>query len=388
MSTAYYTCRAHCKGGKMKEGDLAKENHLYWIDFARVIAIILVIQIHVSGIILPKWESIPFAQWMTGNLFDSFARVGTPLFFMLSGATLLSKQEKALVFFQKRASKIIVPFIFWTLIYWFWKEYPQADLMIGDGFLVALKTMLIKPTSYHLWFFYALIGLYVLTPILRHWVLNVSEREIYFFVFIWFVLGPCLQAAKYFYGISISPSIDYSLSSNIIFTSLGYFLLGNLLGRREKRYKKDQILGATFLYLAISLLTAFGTLVLTGMASKVDVILYDIYLPHNVLATASLFVVLKSAGEKIFSSAHPLLMTIIRIVSSATFGVYLIHVMILESLADGMLGFKVSATRLLYPSYQIPVYYGIPITIGATFLISFIIVCILQQIPIVRKIVT
>jgi surface polysaccharide O-acyltransferase-like enzyme len=51
------------------------------------------------------------------DFYYAFSRIAVPLFFLLSGYLLLQKEEPLGVFFKKRAWKVFLPFIAWSLIY-------------------------------------------------------------------------------------------------------------------------------------------------------------------------------------------------------------------------------------------------------------------------------
>lgn len=77
-----------------------------------------------------------------------------------------------------------------------------------------------------LWFMYALIGLYLVTPIIKPWIDRVGRREVKFYLLIWFVtlLFPYFELI-----VDINQSdtgVLYYLSGYI-----GYFISGYYLSR-------------------------------------------------------------------------------------------------------------------------------------------------------------
>lgn len=92
------------------------KNRIYYIDILRVIACLSVIIIHSSATYVTKnWGSFNF--WI-GNILDSLSRIGVPLFIMISGALLLDEKyictKKKII---KHIKKMILFFIFWSLVY-------------------------------------------------------------------------------------------------------------------------------------------------------------------------------------------------------------------------------------------------------------------------------
>lgn len=90
-----------------------------WLHGLRVFAIAMVVILHASGLILVEAEFSSY-DWWVGNIYNAFTRMAVPIFFMISGYLLLSKNEGILSFYKKRFSKILLPFIIWTLFYSVW----------------------------------------------------------------------------------------------------------------------------------------------------------------------------------------------------------------------------------------------------------------------------
>src|SRR5512142_395126 len=90
---------------------------VYWADLMRVLAIYLVVVIHTSGQLTGAWGKISLAQWLMADIYGGIARVGVPLFFMLSGFLLLPRTESLRDFYRKRVLKIVIPFVVWSVIY-------------------------------------------------------------------------------------------------------------------------------------------------------------------------------------------------------------------------------------------------------------------------------
>lgn len=69
---------------------MAKNNRIVHMDVVRVIACFAVIMIHSSApYVIENFGSLNF--WI-GNIFDGLARIGVPLFVMVSGALMLDEK--------------------------------------------------------------------------------------------------------------------------------------------------------------------------------------------------------------------------------------------------------------------------------------------------------
>lgn len=111
--------------------------------------------------------------------FDSFVRACVPLFVVASSYLQFPIHYDTGEFFKRRATRILIPFLVWTLVYAFvWGE-PISNL----------KNLLLNfnYSAGHLWFVYMIIGLYLLMPILSPWATKVEKRELQLYLGICFL---------------------------------------------------------------------------------------------------------------------------------------------------------------------------------------------------------
>ncbi|WP_417698524.1 acyltransferase, partial [Psychromonas sp.] len=155
-----------------------------WVDYLRVIAIGMVVFLHSASPLLYKFNQLPLDYWLIANVYDSMVRVCVPLFFMVSGFLLLQKQEPLGFYFSKRFKKLLVPIIFWSLFFILWKNIVEnGELPKFEQFY----SLLLKPSYYHLWFLYALIGIYLFVPILRIVTNSTDNKLLVYYCLIWFL---------------------------------------------------------------------------------------------------------------------------------------------------------------------------------------------------------
>ena len=195
------------------------------VDLIRTIAIILVILLHAStqsypdvGLMSPQGVQI----WWASNVYDSISRVCVPLFVMLAGALLLqpSKADEPLkVFFKKRLNRIGIPFLFWGAIYFAWRLFVNGEKLTTNSIVQGV----LGGPYYQFWFLYLLLGLYIVTPVLRVVIKHADWKILRYLIFVWFV-GTAIIPLLTLFG-------SYSLNANVfIFTGwLGYFVLGAYL---------------------------------------------------------------------------------------------------------------------------------------------------------------
>lgn len=143
-----------------------KSTYLFSIDALRVIAILAVILVHVSTKTLDvgHFDLIkdPLALFL-----NQVSRFAVPLFFLISGFVLELNNKDGLsysTFFKKRASRILVPYIFWSTFYYYIGWGFDISKLFNTHFLTDLLT---GKASYHLYFIPTLILFYLAFPFLH-----------------------------------------------------------------------------------------------------------------------------------------------------------------------------------------------------------------------------
>jgi surface polysaccharide O-acyltransferase-like enzyme len=138
------------------------------------------------------------------------------------------------------------------------------------------------------------------------------------------------------------------------------------------------ILSIVIAALGISV-TIAGTYLLTLSAGQFDSFFYDLVSMNVILASGGVFILVRGFSEaQIFTS--PRIHSVTRSLASASFGIYLLHVLIIEVLGNGIPFLHLNA-------FMGNPIWSIPLVSTVVFILSFLIVHIIQPIPIVRQIV-
>ena len=110
----------------MQTNESMGQFRLKWLDVVRALGAFLVVLAHV--------EYAGTGKNTVTDFYFVLTRAAVPLFFMASGFLLLSKNETYLDFFKKRALKVFVPFLIWSVIYLVWQGES-----LDQPFLTTLK---------------------------------------------------------------------------------------------------------------------------------------------------------------------------------------------------------------------------------------------------------
>lgn len=151
-----------------------------WIDWMRVAACFMVILVHSTEPFYLGGEGsliLNQADAFWSSFFDSFVRACVPLFIVASSYLQFPLHYSSGEFVRRRAVRILVPFVLWSVVYAFvWGE-PVSNL----------KSLLLNfnYSAGHLWFVYMLIGVYMLMPLLSPWAEKVGKKELQVYLGIW-----------------------------------------------------------------------------------------------------------------------------------------------------------------------------------------------------------
>ncbi len=349
---------------------MVKKYHFY-IDSLRALAIFLIVLIHVSANYVEAYKNVPFGSWLSGDLFDSFSRLGIPLFLMISGFLLLTnyQEDKIKIFIKKRFLKVFVPFLIWSAFYFFWRYFFHGEQL---SLLSIFRDFVTTKSYYHLGFFYYLLSLYIATPFIYQILKNKSL--IVPFLLLWFVFVSVNELLRPF-GL-------YSRLGSEIFTSyLGIYVIGYALGNNLLPWVNKFSAKVWFLiFLVCNFLIFVGTAFLTLIRGDFVSTLYIYYTPFVFLSSIAVFLIFKNINAFEFNRKHRLTTKIIKEISLVSFGIYLIHPVVIEVLYK----YVVSRTApITYPHSLI----FIPAFSVAVFVISSIIISVFKRIPLSRYIV-
>ncbi|AYB41923.1 acyltransferase [Paenibacillus lautus] len=330
-------------------------------DYLRVLAAYAVILVHTSAPILYLYNDLNKSYWMIGNAFDSMARWCVPVFFMLSGSFLLEpKSENLKTFFLKRLNKVLIPLFAWSIIY-----YVFSISVSGSEFSLKIfvKHLLADDIYFHLWFLYVIIGLYLLAPLIRVLIKNLNDQLISYSLIVWFLGVPMVEFFNHVSHFKFAVELPVN-------GYLGYFILGYYLREKELSVKITRVIHIAAIICIF--MTFFGVYYETVKSAGVFSGYYYGYLtPNTAIISISIFLLFK--GIKTGIKHDSLLITI----SKTSLGIYLIHALILKCLSQY---FNLTALSF-HPILSIPF-----ISI-LTFVLSALLIFILQRIPVVNKIV-
>jgi surface polysaccharide O-acyltransferase-like enzyme len=340
--------------------EMQQENKTLWFDNLRAIATVAVIGIHVSSDYAPASGTIPAYDFWIGNIFDSASRFAVPMFVMLSGALLLSKDYEIGTFLKKRLVRLLIPFLFWSLIYIafsFVIEFRSGNRLSFEEMARTTFVDLRDGSSLHLWYVYMIIGLYLFVPIIGKWVRNSTEKEIGYFLLVWV----CVMIADQPIFERIRPEIDMRYFGGY----LGYLVLGHYL-RIKSAGSQGRTNALALICIALGLLsTILGTYGVHWYYNEYVSTFYEPLSPNILLYSGGLFLWFKNKDISL-----PALVWVRNFISKYSYGIFLAHVLILSKLHD----FNI-CWNFINPIL------GIPVTILLCLIVTSAVVSLVSKLP-------
>jgi surface polysaccharide O-acyltransferase-like enzyme len=303
-------------------------HHLIYGDSIRVVAIFLVIISHVAALIIYRQPitAANMPSWGLATFLMSVGRPCVPLFVMLSGCLLLNPQkadESIATFFRKRLSKVAIPGILWAVIFLGWRRWGLKEpLSIVQG----LQAIVSGTVFAHLWFIYMILGLYVVTPILRPYIRSAKLSNQGYFLAVWFFMTSALPLLKRFFGFDFHGFVYVPLQGWIGLFIAGYFLQQVTIAAWLKR------LFPWIIVLCTGILTIASFKVAPSIGEVVDDYYYNYLNPFSVIMSACIFLMLRNFSYDRFFKQLPALQPSIKWISALSFSVYLFHPIVLDIL--------------------------------------------------------
>ena len=286
------------------------------LDFCRVIACFMVVILHIASAGAMQMDD----NWMSSNIYNSLVRACVPLFLMLSGALLLTRTEDAATFYRKRFVRILPPLLFWSVFYALWRT------SLGAGYSSvwqALSAMLQGPVYFHLWYLYAIIGIYLFMPFMAKVYQHCGQQEKRLFIGLWLIFGCLLPNAAYFNPALASLEQTYQLFSFAGFA--GYVFLGAYVFEQIRQHGPGSAWVNLAGFVVSGALTAAATHVISMQHGEPSQIFYSYVSPLVVLAALCAFRLLLALGGQLTRYSQ-----LLAGLSGCTLGLYCLHVFIMN----------------------------------------------------------
>lgn len=327
--------------------------YLPWIDFLRILACFMVIISHSCDAFVGTFDnSSTFHQ---GVFWGSIVRSCVPLFAMMSGILLFPIQSDLSTFYKKRIGRLIIPLVFWSItlpilfyIYLNFIKTSTSALIDMDNYSIIATLKKISTAIFNfnydttpLWYIYMLIGLYLIIPIIGAWLEKASKKDLHYFLIFWSItllvpyikiIAPNLGYTGNYGNNGIWGVCNWNEFGTFYYFSgfLGYIVLAYYLMKYPLNWTLKKTLSVSIPVFVVGFaITYYGFLWVQqntpGNYANLEVIWYFCNI-NSAMMTVSIFLIVQKANIK----ASPLLKNI----AAATFGIFLCHFVITQSITD------------------------------------------------------
>ena len=329
---------------------MAKAQRNYSIDILRILACFAVVMAHVIGVPIMKHSALPGTFDYNLCLFlIGVRRWGVPIFLMITGFFMLdpAKEVSLKKLYTKNTLRIFTALIFWSFVYALVLHKPFYPLGSQET---------------HFWYLGMIIGVYVAVPILRLIVANPQFMK--YLVIAWF----CMSLYS-FLGSFLTMPFDLQevpFASYPGYCVLGYYVkyLSTLTPAEKPNIRRVRHL-IYWLGLIGLLVTAVGVVI----SQNDECVLLGYSSPNMIFCSAAILLYGASHPMKLSGRKAALLLNC----SECTFGIYLVHVLILIEIYNRLARFIPQMVPHMVLSILIAFFVGY----GVTFL--------LKKIPVVNK---
>ena len=296
---------------------ITTRSRILYFDALNVVACFGVVAMHFNG--LTHAYSLSW-DWRQAFFVDCLFYWAVPVFFMLSGATLIGYREKysTKTFLLRRFKRVFIPFVVWSIIALIWKvQTGQMDAPIGPRSLFNLifNTQIIDIY----WFFIPLFSVYFCIPVLS--MLRDNKRVLLYLIAIGVLFNIALPFLGDLCGISWNKDALIPLANGyLLYVILGYILHGYYLSKKQRALiYLAGIIGVLFRFMhTVYCSDASGALVQTTWGYQ--------NLPCFLESIAVFVFARQVHWEKIFATEEQ--RRILAKLASCSFGIYLIHMII------------------------------------------------------------
>lgn len=343
-------------------------NRIEYISLASVLSTIAVVYLHTNACF---WNFSISNYWFTANIIESVFYFAVPIFFMISGAMLIdfNKKYDLKEFFKKRISKTVIPYIIWSLVGFllgiFYVKTDIVDLNQANLYFTIIKGLFTGSLVPIYWFFIPLFVTYLFIPI---FALIPDDKKKNIFIVISsliFILSSLIPFIILVFNLQLNYPIHFNFAGNYLFFTLTGYLL-----HRYELSKKYRIILYLLAIIGLSL-HMFGTCILSIQAGEIIKTYKQYTNVPTILYSLGIFVFIKYDLVKLMR--FKLINSLVNFLDYYTFGIYLIHLYLLEFLIKT---FHINLTSLGYRLF-------LPIII---LMMSVVVIHLIRKIPVIRKI--
>lgn len=209
----------------LKEYIDMKSRKIY-IDFIKIIAIYMVLFTHTGERGFFAFSCRLDSVYYPLYLFITICiRVAVPLFFMASGALLLTKEESIKEILVKRFVKYLLSLIVFSMIVYVYRyaEGRIKSFSLSDF----LRKLYSGDISVHFWYLYAYLAYVLMLPLIRKFAKSLDKNEFKWLLFMCLIINviPIGEYIVFKGTVVIKKNFNFFITTNyLLYPLMGYYL--------------------------------------------------------------------------------------------------------------------------------------------------------------------
>lgn len=325
--------------------------------------------------------SLRFWVYLAVSIFCKFS---VPLFFMVSGALLLEREESLGRLWRHRIGKIALVLLAWSFFYYLdevwlgWREFRLGDF--AGQFLWGNWNL-------SFWYLYAYLAMLMTLPLLRKFAGSLTNREFAYLFSLAFVFSSLLPVLQYLlwqenHSFNSDFQLGWVCAQIFVCPLLGYFMrkrIPDFWSGRRLALLWAANLGGILVTAGLTVWKAS----LTGMLDENHS--QSFYNLFSVLNAASVFVACTYLAGRGAALRRPLLRrlcALLQSMGSCTLGIYLLHLFFHQ---------RLPFMGRLWDVFRVSLGLGDMISAflycGVIFLMGYGVTLVLKRVPLVRRLV-
>lgn len=195
------------------------------LDLVKVISCMAVVVLHVTGMV-----PTTVAGYSIKTTLYYSAVFAVPLFFMVNGYSLLNKAALSYRYIFKKILSILLIVFSWNVILFL--VTLIAEKRMTNPFYTSLNSLMQRDYFWQLWFFGALILIYLILPVIHKYFRNLKSAIVMTAIFVVICIA-----------VDVTSIVRSNLGLQIVqsqvpqtfrlWTWFAYYLLGGLLGKKQ-----------------------------------------------------------------------------------------------------------------------------------------------------------
>ncbi|WP_158564276.1 acyltransferase [Jiangella anatolica] len=359
---------------KAPEQRSAAREELAWISWLRVFAIAGVVTIHTAAATTAIEDARGQWRGLVAIIIDIGAVFTVPVFVMVSGALLLDprRYRGAGDFLRKRAWRLVPAILFWHLFYLGFRYWYKDETFTWNQ---VVNEFLNGRTYTALYFFWIVLGLAIITPMLVPWIATASRRAV-------LIAGAGAAAMPILTMATLElrgTAVTWIVTPWTWWTPyLGFYLLGWAL--RGVVLRGFALAGVAVAAVGLGAMTIWqwnNEAAPDWLQDISPVTYYGLGVHLYSIAVFLLAQALIRPGALLGVLARPRPAALGRLLGDATLGVFALHLAVLGVIVDERwIGDDVAAASVLQ----------LLLRIGAVLALTYVIVLVARRVPVLRRV--